>query len=221
MLPDAAHPERGTLRPRPGRRAARARRASRSSSTSSRRGRARSPPRRSTCVGATAHERGRRGRGAPPRFDVVHAHFGLTAWPALAVPARVRALTVHGTDMRHPRTRLITARRAAADRPARGRVERRWPPNCRLDARGARAQVLPCGVDLERFRPLAARAGARRAGPRLRAAVPAVRRRPRPSGQALRPRARARAARSASSCSRSAGSIPRACRCGSTPPTPC
>ncbi|MFI4985668.1 MAG: hypothetical protein ACHQAV_06775, partial [Solirubrobacterales bacterium] len=25
-----------------------------------------------------------------PRFDVVHAHFGLTAWPALAVAARVR-----------------------------------------------------------------------------------------------------------------------------------
>ena len=48
-------------------------------------------------------------RGA--RFDVVHAHFGLTAWPALAVPARVRALTVHGTDLRHPRTRLRRGRR--------------------------------------------------------------------------------------------------------------
>src|SRR5271166_6547256 len=43
------------------------------------------------------------------RFDVVHAHFGLTAWPALAIPARVRALTVHGTDVRHPRTRVATA----------------------------------------------------------------------------------------------------------------
>src|SRR5437764_6578494 len=41
-----------------------------------------------------------------PRFDIVHAHFGLTAWPALAVPAHVRALTVHGTDISHPRTRL-------------------------------------------------------------------------------------------------------------------
>jgi glycosyltransferase involved in cell wall biosynthesis len=89
-----------------------------------------------------------------PRFEIVHAHFGLTAWPALAVPARVRALTVHGTDVRHPRTRLATAavlRRvdllAAASAPLAqelpGRAARR------------RALVLPCGVDLGRFRPLA------------------------------------------------------------------
>jgi glycosyltransferase involved in cell wall biosynthesis len=87
------------------------------------------------------------------RLDVVHAHFGLTAWPALAVPARVRALTVHGTDLRHPRTRVATAAvlplidlpAAVSDSLARelpGRAARR------------RARVLPCGVDLERFRPL-------------------------------------------------------------------
>src|ERR1700694_73166 len=52
--------------------------------------------------------------GASRRFDVVHAHFGLTAWPAFAVPAHVRALTLHGTDLRHPRTRLAT--RAALPR---------------------------------------------------------------------------------------------------------
>src|SRR3954468_22916629 len=52
---------------------------------------------------------GLRHRFAPAKaFDVVHAHYGLTAWPALAVPARVHALTVHGTDVRHPRTRLLT-----------------------------------------------------------------------------------------------------------------
>ncbi len=90
---------------------------------------------------------------ASPRFDVVHAHFGLTAWPCLAVPAAVRALTVHGTDIRHRRTRIATAAvlplidlLAAASAPlARelpGRAARR------------RAQVLPCGVDLERFKPL-------------------------------------------------------------------
>ncbi|MGA9876761.1 MAG: hypothetical protein WBQ21_13230, partial [Solirubrobacteraceae bacterium] len=37
-------------------------------------------------------------RYASERFDVVHAHFGLTAWPALTVKARGRALTLHGTD---------------------------------------------------------------------------------------------------------------------------
>ncbi len=92
-------------------------------------------------------------RGAPPRFDVVHAHFGLTAWPALAVPARVRALTVHGTDVRHPRTRaataavlplidLLAAVSASLARELPGRAARR------------RARVLPCGVDLERFHPI-------------------------------------------------------------------
>jgi len=92
-------------------------------------------------------------RRASARFDVVHAHFGLSAWPALAVPTRVRALTVHGTDIRHPRTRLATAMvlplidllaaaSASLARELPGRAARR------------RALVLPCGVDLERFRPL-------------------------------------------------------------------
>jgi teichuronic acid biosynthesis glycosyltransferase TuaC len=123
------------------------------------------------------------------RFDVVHAHFGLTAWPALAVPARVRALTVHGTDLSHPRTRLATRAvlplidlLAAASAPLAQelptnpghRHRRRWPgvrahgpeegvpeidvpadgiPEDWVAARG-RVQVLPCGVDLERFRQL-------------------------------------------------------------------
>jgi teichuronic acid biosynthesis glycosyltransferase TuaC len=56
-------------------------------------------------VRATRHLRG---HYEGERFDVVHAHFGLTAWPALAVRAHARALTVHGTDVRHPRTRLAT-----------------------------------------------------------------------------------------------------------------
>jgi teichuronic acid biosynthesis glycosyltransferase TuaC len=92
-------------------------------------------------------------RPAAPRWDVVHAHFGLTAWPTLAVPARVRALTVHGRDVYHPRTRLATgavlpfvdllaavSASLAAHLP--GRTARR------------RAEILPCGIDLERFRPL-------------------------------------------------------------------
>ena len=92
------------------------------------------------------------GRVRDRRFDVVHAHFGLTAWPALAVPARVRALTVHGTDLRHPRTRLAT--RAVLPfvdllAAVSASLARELPV-----AACARAQVLPCGVDVERFRPL-------------------------------------------------------------------
>jgi teichuronic acid biosynthesis glycosyltransferase TuaC len=83
------------------------------------------------------------------RLDVVHAHFGLTAWPALAVRAKVRALTVHGTDLSHPRTRSLTARviprmdiLAAASAPLAQR----------LPVARERALVLACGVDLVRFR---------------------------------------------------------------------
>lgn len=94
-----------------------------------------------------------RARWAEERVDVVHAHFGLTAWPALAVPARVRGLTVHGTDVRDPRTRQLTRAvlpmmgllGAVSDELARelpGRSARR------------RARVLPCGVDLDRFHPV-------------------------------------------------------------------
>jgi glycosyltransferase involved in cell wall biosynthesis len=92
-------------------------------------------------------------RDTPLRFDIVHAHYGLTAWPILAVPARVRALTVHGHDMRHPRTRLIT-------RAALGWIDLLAAVSSSLAAElpgrraRARALVLPCGVDLERFRPL-------------------------------------------------------------------
>jgi teichuronic acid biosynthesis glycosyltransferase TuaC len=86
------------------------------------------------------------------RFDVVHAHFGLTAWPALAVAADARALTLHGTDVRHPRTRLLTL-------AALPRIDLLATVSAALAAElprrvAARAQVLPCGVDLDRFTPL-------------------------------------------------------------------
>jgi teichuronic acid biosynthesis glycosyltransferase TuaC len=95
----------------------------------------------------------RRGAGPPVPFDVVHAHFGLTAWPALAAPARVRALTLHGTDLSHPRTRLLTL--AALPRiDVLATVSRALADE--LPRRAARrAQVLPCGVDLDRFHPIA------------------------------------------------------------------
>jgi teichuronic acid biosynthesis glycosyltransferase TuaC len=86
-------------------------------------------------------------------FDIVHAHYGLTAWPILAVPASVRALTVHGNDMRHPRTRMITG-------AALGWIDLLAAVSSSLAEElpgrraRARAQVLPCGVDLARFCPL-------------------------------------------------------------------
>jgi glycosyltransferase involved in cell wall biosynthesis len=93
------------------------------------------------------------------RFDVVHAHFSLSALPALGVRAGLRGLTLHGTDVTHRRTRIATravlplmdlvvavSQALAAQLPGR--------------AARARAQVIPCGVDLRRFHPIA-RADAR------------------------------------------------------------
>jgi glycosyltransferase involved in cell wall biosynthesis len=93
-----------------------------------------------------------RRRYAGERFDVVHAHFGLSAYPALAVKARVRGLTLHGTDLAHPRTRQLTrAVLPAIDLLAVASHEllRSLPGRAR-----ARARVLPCGVDMQRFKPL-------------------------------------------------------------------
>jgi teichuronic acid biosynthesis glycosyltransferase TuaC len=88
------------------------------------------------------------------RFDVVHAHFGLTAWPAFAARGSARAVTLHGTDLVHPRSRAITLAAlplldlvATVSEPLANEVPR-WALH------GTRA-VLPCGVDTARFRPMA------------------------------------------------------------------
>ncbi|HTX30291.1 MAG TPA: glycosyltransferase [Solirubrobacteraceae bacterium] len=95
--------------------------------------------------------RGARRRFRGTRFDVVHAHFGLNIWPSLAVRADVHGVTLHGTDLAHPRSRAITAAGlpfldlvAPVSEPLRDRLPRRW-------VRG-RVEVLPTGVDLRRFR---------------------------------------------------------------------
>jgi len=93
----------------------------------------------------------RRYRGAS--LDVVHAHFGLTAWPALALRGPAHVVTLHGTDLRHPRSRRITA-------AALGRLDLVATVSASLaelvPATAVRrpVAVLPCGVALDRFRPL-------------------------------------------------------------------
>jgi teichuronic acid biosynthesis glycosyltransferase TuaC len=94
-----------------------------------------------------------RRRFAGREFDVVHAHFGLTAWPALAARANARVVTLHGTDLSHPRSRAIAlpALRAydlvAAVSEPLGRLVPPW-------ASRGKVGVLPCGVDTRRFKPL-------------------------------------------------------------------
>ena len=87
------------------------------------------------------------------RFDVVHAHFGLTAWPALLAPARFRAVTLHGTDLSHPRSRAITSaalRFVDLIATVSSSLARELPRSAA--SRGA--VILPCGVDTGRFRPI-------------------------------------------------------------------
>ena len=97
-------------------------------------------------------------------FDVVHAHFGLSAWPALAAPAHARAVTLHGTDLRHPRTRVLTRivlprldLVATVSEDLAGELSA---------AQRRRAVILPCGVATDRFRPIDRARGAGRARPR-------------------------------------------------------
>ena len=100
----------------------------------------------------------RRHRGV--RYDVVHAHFGLTAVPALVVRARRRGVTLHGRDLRHRSTRPVTL----AALPTQRLIGLASPD---LDAMlprpfRARARPLPVGLELSRFSPMS-RADARAA----------------------------------------------------------
>ena len=90
-------------------------------------------------------------RARPGSVDVVHAHFGLSAWPALAARAGAHLVTLHGTDLAHPRSRKITKSAlpfldlVATASSALARGLPRWLPD-------RRRAVLPTGVDVERFR---------------------------------------------------------------------
>jgi teichuronic acid biosynthesis glycosyltransferase TuaC len=97
------------------------------------------------------------------RFDVVHAHFGLTIWPSLAIRGAPHAVTLHGTDLVHPRSRAITL----AGLPMMDLVA---PVSSQLAAlvprRAVRGEleVLPTGVSTERFSPIDRREARRALG---------------------------------------------------------
>ena len=94
-----------------------------------------------------------RERHAGERYDVVHAHFGLSALPALALRGAPVVVTLHGNDLFHPRTRRIT--RAALPFTALPvAVSRAFAQNLPGAGRTRRVAVLPVGIDLTRFRPL-------------------------------------------------------------------
>lgn len=109
-----------------------------------------------------------RRRYASRTFDVVHAHYGLTAWCTLALPTNApRAVTFHGTDLGHRRVGPLSrrvARRMDLPATASGWLARHPTAGLRGAGTTRRVAVLPCGVNLDRFARTDRRAARERLG---------------------------------------------------------
>jgi teichuronic acid biosynthesis glycosyltransferase TuaC len=108
-----------------------------------------------------ARELRRRYRGR--RFDVVHAHFGLTAWPALLARLGPVVVTLHGNDLFVARSRFAT-RLALPLTALPAAVSRAFSTNLPGAGIRRRVAVLPVGIDLRRFRPIPRAAARARLG---------------------------------------------------------
>jgi glycosyltransferase involved in cell wall biosynthesis len=86
-------------------------------------------------------------------FDVVHAHFGLSALPALAARRGPVIVTLHGNDLFVRRSRLVT-RAALPFTALPAAVSRAFSANLPGAGTRRRVAVLPVGISLERFRPI-------------------------------------------------------------------
>jgi glycosyltransferase involved in cell wall biosynthesis len=120
-------------------------------------------------LAAAARELRKRFRGA--RFDLVHAHFGLTAWPALLSRLAPVVVTLHGNDLYVARSNRVT-RAALPFTALPAAVSREFSTLVPGAGTTRRVAVLPVGIDLERFRPIPraearARLGLDPAGPYL------------------------------------------------------
>src|SRR3954463_1926523 len=93
------------------------------------------------------------------RFDIVHAHFGLTAWPALLARLGPVVVTLHGNDLLVRRSYVVT-RTALPFTALTAAVSREFSANVPGAGVTRRVAVLPMGVDLARFPPVT-RAAAR------------------------------------------------------------
>ncbi len=109
-----------------------------------------------------------RRRFSGEHFDVVHAHYGLSGWSALAAPRpQARVVTYHGTDLHDgvvgPLSRALAA---LVDVPATVSAGLARDPAAGLRGAGVsrRVAILPCGADLDRFRRLDRREARRRLG---------------------------------------------------------
>lgn len=86
-------------------------------------------------------------------FDLIHAHYGLCGWSALALRGAPHVVTFHGTDLAHPRVGPLSralARMVALPAPVSASLARTGLAHMLGNPR-KRLAVLPCGVNLERF----------------------------------------------------------------------
>jgi teichuronic acid biosynthesis glycosyltransferase TuaC len=118
------------------------------------------PPGLRSYPAAARELRRRHSRG---EFDVVHAHFGLTAWPAILARLGPVVVTLHGNDLFHPRSNRIT-RAALPFTALPAAVSREFSENIPGAGRTRRVAVLPVGIDLHRFRPIPRREARERLG---------------------------------------------------------
>jgi glycosyltransferase involved in cell wall biosynthesis len=108
------------------------------------------PPGPRALLGATARLR-KRFKGE--RFDIVHAHFGLTAWPALLSRLGPVVVTLHGNDLLVRRSYVVT-RAALPFCALTAAVSREFSENLPGAGTKRRVAILPVGIDLHRFRPI-------------------------------------------------------------------
>src|SRR3954465_3313806 len=96
-------------------------------------------------------------------FDIVHAHFGLTAWPATLWRLGPAVVTLHGNDLLVRRSYVVT--RAALPFCAPSAAgSREFSENLPGAGVKRRVAILPVGIDLHRFRPIGRREARERLG---------------------------------------------------------
>jgi glycosyltransferase involved in cell wall biosynthesis len=94
-----------------------------------------------------------RSRYRGQRFDIVHAHFGLTAWPAVLAGLGPVVVTLHGNDLLVRRSRVAT-RAILPFTALPAAVSREFSENLPGAGVTRRVAILPVGIDLHRFRPI-------------------------------------------------------------------
>jgi glycosyltransferase involved in cell wall biosynthesis len=87
------------------------------------------------------------------RFDVVHAHFGLTAWPALLARLGPVVVTLHGNDLLVRRSYVVT-RAALPFCALTSAVSHEFSTHIPGAGSKRRVAILPVGIDVEHFRPI-------------------------------------------------------------------